>query len=484
MTTVGILGAGLSGVLMGMQLTRAGIDDFTIYEKQPDVGGTWLRNTYPGLHCDVPSHLYCYSFEPNDWSMVYSPQAEIQAYIRRCAEKYGVLERIRFETTVDSARYDDAHGEWNLQIAGGETATHRLLVSATGGLTAPNLPRIDGLDVFEGEMFHSGAWRHDIDLTGKRVAVVGSAASAVQVVPEVAARAEQVFVFSRTPNWVMPRGNRRYSEEEKQRLRSDAEWRRYRRQRLRGSMYLYRAFKKHRAAIDGLRWVGVQHMKKAIDDPAMIAALTPDYDPGCKRIVVSDEYYPALAEDHVELIPQGVIALTADSVVAVDGSERPVDVVVFCTGYKLGSRDDGRAPLDVWGIGGRHLSRALAERPEAYRGIAIPGFPNYFTVCGINGVIAYAPLFMSAEVETEKIAGWVRRLIDDDLRAIEVRADITRQYNEDIQAELSEMSWASGCTNFYTDSNGRVLSFHPGTIGRFRREMKRAGDDDFLVTRN
>ncbi len=482
MTTIGILGAGISGVLMGMQLRRAGVDDVVIYEKQADVGGTWLRNTYPGLHCDVPSHLYCYSFEPNpQWSMVYAGQQEIQQYIRSCAEKYGLLEQIRFDTTVDAARFEETDGTWHLETENGVFASHRVLVSATGGLTEPNLPRIGGMDVFEGAMWHSGGWRHDVSLQGKRVAVVGSAASAVQVVPEVAKVAAEVLVFSRTPNWVMPRHNHPYSAGQQDELRSPEAWSKLRRKQYRSSLDLYRAFKRDEAAIQGLRQVGMQHLRSAISDPELIAALTPSYDPGCKRVLVSDEYYPALAMDHVRLVPLGVEALTATGVVAADGSETPVDVVIFCTGYKLGGRADGRPALHVFGRNGIELRRALAQRPEAYRGIAVPGFPNYFTVCGINGVAAYASLFLSAEVATNAITQWVLALLEHGVKSLEVRPEATRLYNEHIQQELQQMSWTGDCTNFYRDSTGRVLSFHPGTVGRMRREFRDAHAEDFTV---
>ncbi|MGF1595721.1 MAG: flavin-containing monooxygenase [Acidimicrobiales bacterium] len=485
MTAVGVLGAGLSGLAMGIELKRAGLDDFVIYDKQHDVGGTWLRNTYPGLHCDIPSHLYCYSFEPNpDWSMVYAGRAEIQAYLRTCAERWGLVDHIRFGTDVTAARYDEVEGRWALETADGEVVEHRVVVAATGGLTEPRYPRIEGLDRFEGPLWHAGAWRHDIDLAGRRVAVVGSAASAVQVVPAVADRAAEVVVFSRTPNWVMPRHNRAYGDEEKERLRSDPEaWRRLRRAQYRRSLLWQRAFKRHRWAIDELRRLGLANLRSAIDDPALIAALTPDYDPGCKRILVSDEYYPALARHHVRLVPRGVAALTPTSVVADDGTEAEVDAVVFCTGYRLGGRADGRPALDVIGPGGRELRRALAERPEAYRGIAVPGFPNYFTVCGINGAVAYAPVFLSAELETALIARLARRIVDEDLRSLEARADVTSRYSDEIQRELQDMSWTGACTNFYTDATGRVLSFFPGTVGRLRRELRSVELDDFAVER-
>lgn len=483
MSTVGILGAGLSGVLMGMQLRRAGFDDFVIYEKQPDVGGTWFRNTYPGLHCDLPSHLYCYSFEPNpDWSMVYSNQAEIQAYIRACAEKYGLIDQVRFATTVEVARYDEVEGAWTLEMADETAATHRVLVSATGGLTEPRYPKIEGRDRFEGLQWHSGSWRHDVDLAGKRVAVIGSAASAVQVVPEVAKQAGEVFVFSRTPNWVTPRNNTAYTDEEKQSFRSDTAWKRLRRRQYKDTLIWHRAFNKHDAAIEQLRTATMTQMRAAISDEEMIDALTPRYQPGCKRILVSDDYYPALAEPHVQLIAQGVDALTEDSVVAADGTETPVDVVIYCTGYRLGAREDGRPAVEVIGRDGLDMRTAFSRRPEAYRGVAVPGFPNYFTVCGVNGSTGHGPLFMAAELGTDYIARWIQRLDEENLKSIEAKPDVTHDWATGVQAELQNMSWAGDCPGFYKDKAGRVLPFFPGTVGRMRRELRDLHDDAFELS--
>lgn len=484
MSTVGILGAGLSGLAMGIALRRRGFDDFVIYERQPDVGGTWLRNTYPGLHCDIPSHLYCYSFEPNpEFSMVFSGQAEIQAYLRACAEKYGLVDHLRFDTTAETARYDAATGSWALALASGHEPHHRVLVGATGGLTAPRLPKIDGLDRFGGPLWHSGAWRHDVDLTGKRVAVVGSAASAVQVVPELARRADRLFVYSRTPNWVTPRGNRIYSAQDKEALRTETGWNRVRRRQYRDSLLWQRAFERQPDAIAELRTSVMTQMQAAIDDPELIRALTPDYEPGCKRILVSDDYYPALAEPHVELIPHGVTRLTEEAVVAADGSETEVDAVVFCTGYRLGGRDDGRPALDIIGRDDMTLRTALATRPEAYRGVAYPGFPNYFVIGGLNGAPGHAPVFLASEVAADYIARWVDRIVDDGLHSVEADAEATGRYSAAVQSELQQMSWAGDCPGWYRDAAGRILPFFPGSWGRLRRELRDLHDHDFVITR-
>jgi len=482
--SVGIMGAGLSGILMGIRLKQAGIDNFVIYEKADDVGGTWKHNTYPGLHCDVPSHLYSYSFEPNpDWSLPFAGQAEIQAYLRHCAEKYGLLKHLRFGVCVETAHYQDASGLWQLELADGETITHRVLVAATGGLTAPNFPRIGGLDVFKGPLWHSGAWRHGFDFTGKRVAVIGSAASAVQDIPHVAKTAAKLFVFQRGPNWVMPRNNKPYTDEMKAAFRDPetGALARHRRLLYRNMLRWYQAFKRDPKAIAAMRHISLRHMKSAISDPALIATLTPAYDPGCKRLLVSDDYYPALARPTTHVIPHGVAKLTETSVVATDGTQTQVDVAIFCTGYKGGGREDGSPAVEILGRDGVPLSRALRKNPEAYRGVAIPGFPNYFTIVGINGAVAYTSLFYSSEVQTDYILKWVQQIGQKNLRSTEVRTEPTRAYNEQIQGELQKMSWSAGCTNFYLDPTGRNVSFYPGTLGRMRRELRDLLPEDYVV---
>jgi len=473
-TSIGIMGAGLSGLLMGIRLKQAGIDNFVIYEKADDVGGTWKHNTYPGLHCDIPSHLYCYSFEPNpDWSVPFAGQAEIQAYLRRCAEKYGLLKHLRFGVSVETARYQDARGLWELTLADGETITHHVLVSATGGLTTPSFPRISGRDVFKGPQWHSGAWRHGFDFTGKRVAVIGSAASAIQVIPQVAKTAAELFVFQRDPNWVMPRNNKPYTDEMKAAFRDPktGAMAHHRRVLYRHMLSWYKASRRDPKTIAAMRRLTLENMKVAISDPALIAKLTPAYDPGCKRLLISDEYYPAIAKPTTHVIPHGVAQLTETSVVATDGTEAHVDVVIFCTGYKLGGREDGRPMVEVFGRDGLPLSHTLHKRPEAYRGVAIPGFPNYFTIVGINGALAYTSLFYSSEVHTDYILKWVQQFEQKNLLSTEVRAGPTHDYNEIIQSELQKMSWSTGCN----------VSFYPRTLGRMRRELRDLRYEDYTV---
>ncbi|MEC9345550.1 MAG: NAD(P)/FAD-dependent oxidoreductase [Pseudomonadota bacterium] len=471
---VGILGAGVSGILMGMQLRRAGLHDFIIHERLADVGGTWFRNTWPGLCCDVPSHLYSYSFAPNpDWSQLYADQAEIQRYLRACADRHDLPRQTRFSTTVESARFDEDTCTWLLEDSAGNRTRHRMVVSATGGLTEPNLPRIGDFEDYRGIYWHSGAWRHDVDLAGKRVAVVGSAASAVQVVPQVARRAAHLTVYQRSPNWMLPRNNRPYTDTERAAFAADpGVWRRHWRDLYRRSMLWHRVYSRIPRGVEELRRTCLDQMRAAIPDPARRALLTPDYEPGCKRILVSDDYYPAFALPHVDLVASGVTAMTPTGIASADGQRRDFDVVIFCTGYKLGGRADGRPAVEVYGRDGLRLANAIARRPEQYRGIATPGFPNWFTICGINGSAAYTSLFASAEIHAEFIARMAGRIIGGELRSIEPDADATTAYSAALQERLQRMSWAGDCTNFYKNRAGRILSFHPGTAGEMRRDLR------------
>lgn len=469
---------------MGMLFRRAGMDDFVIHERQPDVGGTWYRNTYPGLCCDVPSHLYSYTFEPNpEWSRIYADQAEIQRYLRACADRYDLPRQTRFETRVETARFDEADGSWLLEDTEGRRTRHRVLISATGGLTAPRFPRIPGFDEFEGLYWHAGGWRHDVDLAGKRVAVVGSAASAVQVVPEVARRAAAVTVYQRSPNWIVPRRNRPYTADEKRRFAEDPKsWRRHWQRLLRQSLLLNRVFRRRPEAVAELQRLCLEPMEAAISDPAVRAALTPDYEPGCKRILFADDYYPAIAAPHVELVPRGVTALSRHGVIDSEGEERPADIVIFCTGYRLGGREDGGPAVEIFGSGGRRLTDAIAERPEAWRGVSIPGFPNLFTVCGINGAAAYTSYFATAEIHGEYIVRMARKVLAPGARQIDIDAGATSDYSAALQARLQQMSWAGDCTSFYKDAQGRILSFHPGTLGEIRRDARADDGRHYRIT--
>ncbi|HSP78384.1 MAG TPA: NAD(P)/FAD-dependent oxidoreductase, partial [Myxococcaceae bacterium] len=368
--SIAIIGSGFSGLCMGIRLKQAGIHSFTLLERADSVGGTWRDNTYPGAACDVPSPLYSFSFEPNPrWSRLFAPQAEIRAYLEHCTDKYGQRPHIRFNTPVTSARIDEQESQWLLKLGDGEELRADLVVLGTGGLSRPSYPDIPGLGDFQGRVFHSARWEHDYDFTGKRVAVIGSGASAIQLVPEIAPRVERLHIFQRTPPWILPREDRTIGRLE---------------QKLYQALPL--AQRLHRQAIYWLlesrvlaltvnprltRLVqreAIQFLEHSIPEPELRKKLTPDYMLGCKRVLLSNDYYPTLLRPNVELVTDGIRRLSRTGVLTKDGTERPVDALVLATGFQAAEEV---APFEIKGRGGVELQEAWREGAEAYLGTTV-----------------------------------------------------------------------------------------------------------------
>ncbi len=366
--TVAILGAGMSGLCMAIKLKEAGVHDIVLLEKTGGVGGTWHDNTYPGACCDVASVLYSYSFEPNpDWSRAYSPQAEILAYFEHCADKYQLRQHIRFNSEVTSAEYREATGDWLLTLSSGEQLCSRVLVSGLGQLNLPHTPEFPGREQFAGDSFHSARWDHSVDLHGKRVAVIGNAASAIQFIPVIGEQAEQVYVYQRSANFILPRNDRMYSDEEKRRFRRWPWLQRLLRLRwyLRQELIMFGAMLKGtlRRALIGKMVKG--YLEQTISDPQRREQLTPDYPLGCKRALVSDDYLPALENQPIELVTSPIRGIDATGVETEDGIERPVDVLIYGTGFRA---TEFLAPLAIRGEHGRDLNDAWRDGAEAHRG--------------------------------------------------------------------------------------------------------------------
>lgn len=475
--TIAIIGAGLSGIAMGHYLKKNRINAFTIFEKSDAAGGTWHSHTYPGLSCDVPSHVYSYSFDRNpNWSRLFAPQKEIEKYFQSSAERHGIEPYIRFETPVKKAEYDGS-GCWNLELENGERHEFQYLISATGNLFEPAWPKIPGIDEFTGVSWHSARWNHEYDLEGKTVVVVGSGASAAQVVPYVASKAKKLYAVQRTPYWVMPCRDRAYTPWQKWKFR----WipfaaARHRTRLAKPGEKTLQAIKGDQEMLEIMMRVGKRNMSKHVTDPEMQAALTPSYPPGCKRTLVSDDYFPALVQDNVELIMEAAVQVTADGLVTSSGRAVNVDAIVYCTGYRLPSYDLG-AP--VVGREGLTVGQTLKARPEAYRGVAFPGFPNYFMINGPNGVLGYTSVTISSELAAEYIARLIREAARRRIMTIEVRDRVTTEYNQAIQKELEHTTWAYDCNGFYSDRAGRVISFFPGDAKRLRRELRECALVDF-----
>jgi cation diffusion facilitator CzcD-associated flavoprotein CzcO len=480
---IAILGAGASGLCLGIRLGQSGFRDFVILEKSQDVGGTWHENRYPGACCDVPSHLYSFSFErKSDWSRKFAPQPEIQDYFRHCARKYGLLPRIRFGVEVTGARFDEAKGVWRLATRGGEEIEAEVLVSGVGQLNRPHVPDFPGLASFAGTSFHSARWDPGFDPRGKRVAVIGNAASAIQFIPPVAEQAAEVHVFQRTPNWVVPRLDFAYGER--------ARWLFA---RVPGLERLYRwliywsfelRFFTFRGQGGG--WLGRrmeqaarEYLAAEIPDPTLREALTPDYPAGCKRILISDDYLPALRRENVELVTSGIERIVPEGVVTRDGSTRAVDAIVFATGFETTSF---LAPIEVEGLGGRKLSEQWRDGAEAYLGVAVAGFPNLFLMYGPNTNLGHNSILFMIEAQTRYILESLNELARSGRACLEVKAEAQEAYNEEIQRALADTVWSSTrCGSWYKTASGKVTNNWKGFTLEYWWRTRRPDWSAFLL---
>ena len=475
---VAVIGAGVVGIGAGRELLRRGFTNTTIFEKADDVGGTWHQHSYPGLACDVKAHAYTYSYAPNpDWSANFVERAEIRDYLKRCADAFGVTPKLRLNTGVVSCRYE-GEGVWALTTAHGDTERFDFVINAMGNQHTPILPDVEGIDAFEGPSWHSTEWRHDVPLDGKRIVVVGSAAAAVQVVPELAKVAGELTVLQRSPNWILPRGRKPYRDVTKGLMRH-----------LPGFVQVYRGGLEkvmnlvHSATLLGSRMqaniesTGLKHIEKQIADPELRALVTPSSRFGCKRPLVSDDFYPALQRPNVRLFPSGVERVTATGVVTSAGEAIDADVIVYCTGYRV--LDYER--LEVIGEEGRSLAKQLRDAPEAYKGIAVPGFPNYFLAVGPNGVLLSASYFTAMEANLACILKLLEAKEAAGVKSISVKPELHRAHNDWIASELDRFSWGHGsCDSYYRLPSGHAPFLFPGDIKLFRKHREEAGLHEYL----
>ena len=481
-----IIGSGFSGLCLGIRLEQAGFEQFTILEKAARLGGTWRDNTYPGAACDLMSFAYCFSFEQKtDWSRKWSPQDEILEYMDHCAEKYGILPRCRFGTEVIGARFDEERGVWRIRVAEdgapGPELEAEVLVSGVGQLHRPVSPKIPGLDRFDGDVFHSAEWDHDVDLAGKRIGVVGNGASAIQFVPEIAPRAEHLSVFQRSANWMAPRGDRAYTDAEKARFTRHPwlarlyRWMIWGRQELMFPVFLGNEFLAKR-----WREFALSNMREHITDPELRRALTPDYPVGGKRILIHDTYYPALARENVDVVTSGIVAADESGLVTEDGVCHPLDVVIMATGFDTNAF---LAPMEIAGLGGAVLEKVWAEGSEAYLGLTVSGFPNLFMMYGPNTNLGHNSIIFMIECQANYILQCVQRLAEQDLRFLDVRAGAQRVFNERLHRELARTAWARTERSWYKTDSGKITNNWSGTTTRYWRETRRVDWDAYRCVR-
>ena len=480
--SVVIIGAGFGGLGMAIKLKAQGQDDIVIIEKGGDVGGCWRDNTYPGAACDVPSHLYSFSFERHyPWSRRFAPQREIFAYQQHCARKYDVYRHMRFNTEVAKASFDEAQGVWAITLTNDETIFARILITATGQLNQPAYPKMPGIDAFKGAHFHSARWDHSVDLKGKTVAVIGTGASAIQFVPEVTKVAGKVMLFQRSAAHVLAKPDRAYTEREHRILKK------FPITQTLDRLKIYIAnearvlgFTSLQKAMALFEWQFKRQLKKFIKDPELREKLTPDYPIGCKRILMSNDYYPALAQDHVEVINQGISEVTATGVVDSEGKHHDVDVIIYGTGFQA---TDFLTPMTITGRDGIALNDAWKDGAEAYLGITVNGFPNLFMLYGPNTNLGHNSIIYMLESQIHYVQQCIAAIDSQKLRSLEVRSLVQTNFNDRVQSKISDTVWNKGCHSWYKTESGKNTNNWPGFTFNYRRQTDKLDLNDYDIVR-
>lgn len=487
-----IVGAGFSGLCMGIKLLEAGMKNFLIIEKSDDVGGTWYENRYPGCACDVPAHLYSFSFERNPgWTRMFASQPEIWQYLKSCVQRYRLAQYIRFKTRFCEAAWDEAAGHWRIiaddssreNMNGNPhsslTIRARVLVSGMGALHVPHYPETPGIERFSGPSFHSATWRSDVDLSGKRVAVVGTGASAIQFVPQIAPRVGKLYLFQRTPAWIVPRRDFGISEKWRQRFRN-----------VPGLMWAFRkflffslewrvlSFLGNRVVRKHIEKIARRHLERSISDPALRAALTPNYQIGCKRILLADDFYPTLKRPHVELITEKIAEVRERDIVTQDGVERPIDVLIYGTGFRVTEQFIG---MRLTGRNGVQIHDAWRNGMSAYLGLTVSGFPNFFILLGPNTGLGHNSVVLMIEAQVHYVINCLKLMRRRNVAVMEVRPEFQQHFAANIRHRMGRTVWQSGgCRSWYQDTHtGENTTLWPGSVIDYIRKMRSVSASEY-----
>lgn len=481
-----IIGCGFGGIGMGIKLKEAGIHSFTIFERADEVGGTWRDNTYPGCACDVPSYVYSFSFEPNpNWSNIFGHQPEIQQYLLDCVAKHQLRSHIRFNTAVVKAEFDEEKGLWTLTTDSGETHQARMVVSAVGGLTDPALPEIEGIEDFKGEMFHTARWNKNYDYHNKRVAVIGTGCSAVQVIPSIQPKVAHLDVFQRTAAWVMPRHDFSIGHQFKSYLARFPQLQ----SAIRGMLYWGSEALAPFLILDS-KWLSkpfealaYRNLKKHVKDPELRDKLTPHFQFGCKRMIVSDDYYPALTKDNVSLITSPIERVTAEGIITQDGEHHQLDCIILATGFDLSL---AASPFEIYGRHGRALNEDwAADGAYAYKGVSIAGYPNWFSIMGPNTGPGHTSVLIYTEAQINYIMQAIDSLKEHKLKYVDVRQDVMDEYNIGLQKRMKHTVWTSGsCVSWYLNADGTNHALYPGFAAEYCHRLKQFKLHEYQVALN
>ncbi|MET7696734.1 NAD(P)/FAD-dependent oxidoreductase [Streptomyces sp. NPDC005485] len=480
---VAVVGSGFGGLGAAVRLRREGVTDFVVLERAGSVGGTWRDNSYPGCACDVPSHLYSFSFAPNpDWPRTFSGQEHIREYLEHVADVFRLRSHIRFDCEVKMMTWDAEHLRWVIETSSG-TLTADVVVSATGPLSDPKLPDVAGIDSFPGKVFHSARWDHDYDLRGKRVAMIGTGASAIQIVPSIQPEVSRLTLFQRTPPWVMPRVDRAISGAERWLHRQLPFTTHARRGLLWGIRELQvQAFTKRPDELGMVERLAKRNIARAVKDPELRARLTPDYRIGCKRILLSNTYYPALTQPNVDVVASGLSEIRGSTLVAADGTETEVDAIIFGTGFHV---TDMPIAERVVGADGRTLMETWQEGMKSLRGATAAGFPNWMTIIGPNTGLGNSSMILMIESQLNYLADYMRQLdVLGGRVALDPRPSAVHAWNQRVQKRMERTVWnTGGCTSWYLDASGRNTTIWPGTTTEFRGATRRVDLAEYEVLR-
>jgi cation diffusion facilitator CzcD-associated flavoprotein CzcO len=468
---IAIIGAGFAGLGMAIRLRQAGRRDFTVLEQAGGVGGTWRDNTYPGAACDVPSHVYSFSFAPNpEWPTSFSGQADILRYLQDCARRYGIGPHLRFGHEVTAARWEETTSQWRLTTTRGEL-TARYLIAGTGPLAQPSIPALPGLAAFTGPVWHSPRWDHDVALAGARVAVIGTGASAVQFVPEIQPAVAHLDLYQRTPPWVVPRRERHLKPWEHRLFRRVPPAQMAVRAGIYWSRELsYLTFRSRAEGRNPAHGIARRHLEAQVPDPGRRRELTPRYAIGCKRILLSDVWYPAVTAANVTIVSAGIERVTPTGIVGRDGMERPADAIILGTGFRA---TDPPAAAFIWGRGGRWLKEAWAGGMAAYKGTTVAGYPNLFFLVGPNTGLGHNSMIYMIESQIRYVLGALAAAAAGGAGEIEVRPEAQAEWNARIDRDMAHMIWTTGgCDSWYLDRSGRNTTLWPGFSFRFRDAVR------------
>ncbi|MCP5163130.1 MAG: NAD(P)/FAD-dependent oxidoreductase [Hahellaceae bacterium] len=477
---VAIVGSGFAGIGMAIRLTQSGIENFRILEQSADIGGTWRDNTYPGAACDVPSHLYSFSFAPNPrWSRMFAEQKEIHGYLKDCVDRFNLREKTSFNTTIVSAKFDAGTNLWTLTTYAGRTLKARLVVMATGALNRPAYPDIPGMEDFRGRVFHTAEWDHSYALEGKKVAVIGTGASAIQVVPAIAPKVKSLTLYQRTPAWVFPKFDRPIKSLEQRLYRLLPVTQKL----FRGAIYAAGEaatplFLKPSALSKMAESIGRRHLSRYVQDPELREKLTPTYALGCKRILLSNDYYPALARENVSVVSCGVDKIEGRTIYASDGSKQVVDAIVLATGFKV---PVASAPFDIIGLNGKVLQDDWKEGAEAYKGMTVTGYPNMLFTMGPNTGPGNTSVIFYIESQLRYLLNYVKEVLAFDDASLELKQEKQTSFNEMIQTRMQNTAWTSGCHSWYLTPSGKNTTLWPGFSMEYRLITRQFDRESYVM---